>query len=302
MAKILYIAGYGRSGSTILDIVLSNHSDILGVGEVTFLLNDWGDPNRCCSCGESYAECEFWKDLFQGKAPSHHLTHTIRKLEKQSYVLRVIWGLINRKDRQIYQSYHDGLFDYIEDHGGEKIIIDSSKSARHALGRFMALIKLTRHNVYVLHLVRNGLAVLESQMVTGDNWALEGYRSMPKFSGLRIVLGWVKTNFLVSMLKTLLGSKRYVRIRYEDFIAEPIAVLRKLDDFLGIDTEELICKIDNNAEFQIKHMVGGNRVRLMKNIKLKREFKRNAGNELKLQYRIFFALVGGWLNRIYDYN
>jgi hypothetical protein len=63
--KVLKITGLGRSGSTILDVVLGNHPDIESVGEVGNLMrNGWisreslrgVDPKRLrrpiCSCGK----------------------------------------------------------------------------------------------------------------------------------------------------------------------------------------------------------------------------------------------------------
>ena len=87
LAKILYIAGYGRSGSTLLDIVLGNHPENVGVGEVSFLLNDWANRSRRCSCGVPYQECEFWKNLFLDSPPTPELTQLVRKLEALSLFL-----------------------------------------------------------------------------------------------------------------------------------------------------------------------------------------------------------------------
>ena len=63
--KVLKITGLGRSGSTILDVVLGNHSQIESVGEASNLIrNGWIsreslrgiDPKRLrrplCTCGK----------------------------------------------------------------------------------------------------------------------------------------------------------------------------------------------------------------------------------------------------------
>ena len=41
--KIIYVAGYGRSGSTLIDIVLSNSSNITTVGEISNIFNELSD-------------------------------------------------------------------------------------------------------------------------------------------------------------------------------------------------------------------------------------------------------------------
>lgn len=42
---ILYIMGCGRSGSTILDILLSNSKDVFTVGELRYYFNFKGEDN-----------------------------------------------------------------------------------------------------------------------------------------------------------------------------------------------------------------------------------------------------------------
>ena len=64
--KIIYIAGLGHSGSTILDLALGTNSSIVGLGEIYTIL----DKKRrdyhlgsLCSCGETGRDCSFWKEI-----------------------------------------------------------------------------------------------------------------------------------------------------------------------------------------------------------------------------------------------
>src|SRR5262245_54968891 len=57
----LYIMGRGRSGSTILDILLGNSSQIESVGELVFALSR-ADRDRC-SCGLMLSHCFFWRQV-----------------------------------------------------------------------------------------------------------------------------------------------------------------------------------------------------------------------------------------------
>ena len=47
--KILYIAGLGHSGSTILDLSLGSHPDITGLGEIYTLLDSERRKNHYVS-------------------------------------------------------------------------------------------------------------------------------------------------------------------------------------------------------------------------------------------------------------
>lgn len=302
MSKILYIAGYSRSGSTILDIILSGHSEITGVGEVTFLLEDWANASCHCSCGISYDKCDFWKGLFPNERPSPEMTKRVRKIEKRSSILCLLLGGISREDRQLYRTYQQRVFAHIASQRHSSIIVDSSKSARYALGRFFALRKFAGQDVYVLHLVRDGLAVMESQIITGDNWALEGRMTPHRWRGPRTAFGWVITNIWVPLLGRLIGSDRYMLLRYEDFIEDPAAALQTIGQFCGFDAAVLIERINRDDDFHVGHTVGGNRVRLQRKVKLKRGVKRKCGGRLKLHHRVLFGCWGEWLRLLYGYR
>jgi hypothetical protein len=302
MTKILYIAGYGRSGSTVLDIVLGNHSEITGVGEVTYLLDDYAGTRRQCSCGMPYTECNFWKDLFPHGAPTSGLPQLVRKMEKLSSLPGLLLSLITSKERDAYRAYQAKLFGHVVSQTGKSIVVDSSKSARRVATRFLALNRLGGHDVYILHLVRNGLATMESLTVTGSNWALEGCAQAPKWPGLRAAFGWVSTNVWTSVLGRFGSPNRYMLLFYEDFVADPATALRKIGQFCGFDAEELIARINRKDYFQVGHKVGGNRVRLQSAIKIQRTGTRQASNLLKPRHRFMFAFMGGWLNRHYGYG
>lgn len=64
--KIIYIAGVGHSGSTILDMSLSCAENVIGLGEVKTLLDAKTIESHLksyCSCGKPASDCEFWKDF-----------------------------------------------------------------------------------------------------------------------------------------------------------------------------------------------------------------------------------------------
>ena len=302
MTKVLYIAGYGRSGSTVLSIILGNHREVINVGELSLLLNDLANHDRQCSCRVPYRECDFWKDLILDQPPAPELTQLVRKVERLSFLPRLLLGMVTNKDRLIYRVYQEKLFKYIVSRSGSSIVVDASKSARGTVGRFLALIRLAGEDVYVLHLVRNGLAAMESTVITGSNWAIEGYTEPRKWPVLRTPLGWVSANAWASGIGLLLGPQRYMLLLFEDFLADPATALRKVGQFLDLDTEDLIKRIDRNDYFQVGHIVGGNRVRLQGDIRLERGSKHRYGDRLKPNQRLIFTLLGGWLNHWYGYG
>lgn len=66
MSKIIYIAGLGHSGSTLLDMSLGTLPGVYGMGEIKGILDEESRIrhfNSTCSCGKNARECEFWKDV-----------------------------------------------------------------------------------------------------------------------------------------------------------------------------------------------------------------------------------------------
>jgi hypothetical protein len=57
---VIYVAGCGRSGSTLLDAVLGAHPAVVSVGEVWYHAR-WQANNFACTCGAPFNACEFWQ-------------------------------------------------------------------------------------------------------------------------------------------------------------------------------------------------------------------------------------------------
>src|SRR3546814_9958562 len=57
------VAGYGRSGTTLLDIALGEHPAIMGAGEVTTLARHVWDRGEYCACGARVRDCPQWNAI-----------------------------------------------------------------------------------------------------------------------------------------------------------------------------------------------------------------------------------------------
>ena len=60
--KVTYILGAGRSGSTVLERLLSSAPGVVGTGEIATL---WRRTLSAltCSCGAPAPDCPFWVDV-----------------------------------------------------------------------------------------------------------------------------------------------------------------------------------------------------------------------------------------------
>ncbi len=64
-AKVLYIAGWGRSGSTILQNVLGELDGFFPVGEIVYVWERNLIGNRLGGCGARFRECEVWQGVLE---------------------------------------------------------------------------------------------------------------------------------------------------------------------------------------------------------------------------------------------
>ena len=51
MSKLVYIGGYGHSGSTLLEYLLAASPEVIACGEVASVLREGGRKAKC-TCGE----------------------------------------------------------------------------------------------------------------------------------------------------------------------------------------------------------------------------------------------------------
>src|SRR5262245_53220401 len=61
--KVLFIAGPGRSGSTLLDMLLGQINDFYSTGELRFIWSRSFGQNQLCGCGKPFRQCEFWTEV-----------------------------------------------------------------------------------------------------------------------------------------------------------------------------------------------------------------------------------------------
>lgn len=263
LPQVIYIAGYGRSGSTLLDLLLGSHPLAFGAGELTEVFTEWQRDGRC-SCGQRYAECAWWHsvlDRFQIALPG------VSPREAEAVTRRVQsslspFGLGSRTpDHELYGRVWRVMLLSIGQESGRSVVVDSSKSSRDAARRIPALTRLAGVDVKVLHLVRDPRAVLWSAF-RGSNRQLEdGRRVTLRGGAYRMLLGWVMANTSVHLSQAADSSLPIRRIRYEDMVSRPAQELRNLSPFLNLDLAPVVGLIENQHAINPGHGIGGNRMR-----------------------------------------
>jgi len=260
---VVYVAGYGRSGSTLLDTLLGSHPAMFGAGEVASFFETWPSGGRC-SCGQGYAECAFWPNVMARAAfpalkemSSEEITARTRRVESSFNPL----SSGSPSDRQFYGDLWRAMLSAIQQESGKSIVVDSSKSSRAVSRRIWALSELVGAKVRVLHLVRDPRALMWSAL-RGSNRLLEAGRPAALSGGvLRALVGWSLANASVDAARAQNPHLSFLQLRYEDLAGNPAHTLRGLGAFLDVDFEPVVERIAKQLPFDPGHGVGGNRMR-----------------------------------------
>lgn len=61
--RVLFIGGWGRSGSTLLERLVGSMDGTVSVGEMRDVWRRGVMGNRVCGCGAPFLSCPFWEAL-----------------------------------------------------------------------------------------------------------------------------------------------------------------------------------------------------------------------------------------------
>src|SRR3954471_11974980 len=87
--RVLYVAGTGRSGSTLLARILDRADGVFAAGEVRYLWQRGLVEDRLCGCGERFTECPFWSDVLERAFGAQGPVDARRVMAEQRAVTRL---------------------------------------------------------------------------------------------------------------------------------------------------------------------------------------------------------------------
>lgn len=301
--KIIYIMGAGHVGSTILDITISTQLYLESLGEISkFHQFGWvPDENRKCACGLSVYECSFWiqvrqkwADLIASDDAKRYLYLQKRFEGSRSGWVRLLWN--KYKPSSEFAEYLQGteaLYKAVQQISGSPILVDSSLTPRRAYG----LTLNPNIDLYLIHLVRDGRGIIWSLMKPGKKTLTKKYTPAPSWRTTRY---WISANLQSAWAFNHVKEDKRRMIRYEDFVTNPSMVLEKIGALVGEDLSSLVTGSTLIHPNQDRHTVGGNRIRMQKDIRIKPDFAWL--EQLPEKDRKLFWRMAGWLARQYGYK
>lgn len=302
--RVVYIAGVGRSGSTVLDSVLGNHPQIQSVGELSRLSSDAWIHNFYCSCGQRSDECPFWSAVreswcsINGGVTVQEYNAIQSEVEKfQSWPFMVSERWKNSSAFQVYAEQTYLLLKAIQMVSGCTVIVDSSKAVERAL----ALSLIPEIDLRIIQLVRDPRGVVWSHRKSFakdlQNGLPREIRSRPAW---RAALYWCRMNMQADWLRRRVGAGKSMLVRYEDLMLHTQPVLNDIGHFIGMDLENVQHMIDEGQKLYFDHTIAGNRVRMKGELKLK--YDQEWRQKLSPWDRRVTELLTTWLMGLYGYK
>src|SRR5690606_11446639 len=168
MPQILYIMGTGRSGTTILEVLLANEKDIVGSGELKHIFRDAFLRNLPCACGKRSHACEWWsavrKETGWSDADCRRYRDAIEAIERHRNFLRILSGCVLRHEWDVYEQGTTTLFRALGRLSRARVVVDSSKYP----GRALMLARLFPRHVRVLCITRSAYGLIAAFQKQND--------------------------------------------------------------------------------------------------------------------------------------
>ena len=264
--NVIYIAGEGRSGSTLLERMLGQHSKIFAAGEQKHIWERSFIENQLCSCNEPFYNCPFWEQVIK------HTSFSKKDAEKQIIAqqnvsrLRHFFKLKKKRKANLYENdpnikkiieAHYILYKSILETSESTYIIDASK---HPVFAFI----LSMHpniNLHVIHLIRDLRGVAYSWTKKKVRPEITTHKElMPRYSVFRTALSWMVVNSIASQLKEYASS--YTVLRYEDMVSDPKRYMTQISKHLNLpDESDQFFLSENTVSLKENHTVSGNPMR-----------------------------------------
>lgn len=266
--KVLYVAGWGRSGSTILGRILGQVEGFFPVGELRLIWDRGLIQNWLCGCGVPFRECPLWSEVVARAFGEVSHTDAQRMIDLRERGLRTrhlltlahkrLQARMNRVEE--YPGALEKLYRAVRDVSQSRVIVDTSKLPTYGY----VLQNTPGVELYILHLVRDPRAAAYS-------W---GYRRKPRADlkdgpnnlmtrqGLvRSSLAWDARNLAT---EGAFGREpeRYMLLRYEDFVEDPRGSVESILRFVGEEEAESPFIGEREIALGVSHTFSGNPDRL----------------------------------------
>ena len=269
--KVLFLAGKGRSGGTLLANLLGQVPGFCNVGELNRLWDSGLVHNHRCGCGLPVQECATWSAILDeadallagtGLVPlaTARIDVDQAAVVRWPRLLRLLRSRVDSRDRwtalERYTTATAAVYGGIASVTGARVVVDSSRLPFEPV----ALGLVPGADARIGHVVRDPRAVVFSWKRSRLFTDRDTGEHLPRFGAAFSTSSWLARNMVVEVLRRRRPS---LRVSYDELAREPAKVLRELADFVGEPAGDLGFLTSATATLVPTHSVGGNPVRMV---------------------------------------
>ena len=257
MTRVLYVAGTGRSGSTLLARILDRADGVFAAGELRYVWQRGLVEDRLCGCGEPFSRCPFWQAVMQrayGGRPldARAVIATQRALTRLRQVPRIL-TVGGPEAPAGYLETLSRLYRAVAEVSGCEVVVDSSKLPSYGF----VLAQVPGLDVRVVHLVRDPRGAAHSWRSPKPQPDGGGMQRMSVLKSSSLWLAW---NASAPVL--FRGRAGYLSVRYEDLVARPRDVVEEILAFTDRPGDDTPIVGERTVSLGRSHTVAGNPNRL----------------------------------------
>lgn len=261
--KVLYIVGKGRSGSTLLDLLLGEIDGFFSAGQLSRLWEQGLLSGNDCGCGDPVTRCVVWTAVLDRFDPEldprriMRLQDEVLSWRRVPRMLRAVRrGSADWPELEAYGAMMSRLYRAITAVTGDRVIVDSSKAPAHpgSLGLVPGIVP------YVIHLVRDPRAVAYSWRRRKPARGRHDVREMPRYGPFYSGTSWLVRNVSAERTRRSLGPARSMLVRYEDLAERPAETVAAIAGMLG-ERAELPFIDERTVKLTPNHTPSGNPIR-----------------------------------------
>ena len=224
--SIIYIMSNQRSGSTLIENILSKSSETVSLGE-SYLLGGYihrTGPGEVfdwrCSCGATLEECKFWNEVYDQIGINHpgeiKSTKIVDPNDKEALPNQ---KELNEEVVMLMNKIYKAIFKIT----GRRVLIDSSKEAYNGL----ELYRNSPYNFKFIYLKRD----LRAVTISKQNWRKK--YSKKDVGLIKLLLANYIHRLKCKLILFKVNKKDVFNINYEDFFKNPQQTLDEMSEFFG---------------------------------------------------------------------
>jgi len=278
---LIYIIGAGRSGTTILDILLGNNDDTISLGEINRYFKRNGVPPKRDKKDEVYI---FWakiKERLKKQLPDFDYLNGLFK--RNEFHTRIFKSLFKLNDTEYKKSLR---LQYIavKNQVRQSNLIESSKYPVRALN-ISNYLSTKDLEIKYIYLKKDPISVVSSFQKKGLEQPAKNFF----FANVYYLCVNLLCVFVVFILKR--KKHKISTLRYEDLILRTEDTFRKLSIDLEVDLRSLENKLVKKEALNTGFLFDGNRIRLRKTLILQPLDKKNKKNSKDYFTRMFNYII-----------